>query len=308
MSESVHFTTFADLATREARGLVEDKARRDRGESVLLQVPTGLRDLDLNGGLELDVLTVVAAPTGEGKSALKLHLARAAASAGMEVVCLDFEDPARKTAHRALASEVGIGAHKLGRLSFDADVSERLLVGARNVSSWGSRVHHHAGLLTADQVRASCGRFPDAKLIMVDYAQALPGLGGSLEREIADLAWDLGTDAQRNNRSVVVFSQTVASIEERGARRFERDGTIEGYRPGPGKSYISWARALAERAKAVWYLFRPGRWAKKHGIAGAVDDRMEIIVDKSNFSTEGVSIVGWDGAQSRLYDLPRKTK
>jgi len=303
---TVDFRRFSDIVREEKDNLIRQRADRDAGRDVLVQLPTGLRDLDRNGGLELDILTVIAAPTGEGKSALKLQLARAAAQAGYEVLALDFEDPARKTAHRSLAGATGIGAHKLGRLAFEEGDVPRLEAASAEIDTWGSRVRHHAGLLTADQVREACYSNPGARLVLVDYAQALPGRDGSLEREIADLAWDLGTDAQRNHRAVVVFSQTIAAIEERGARRFERDGTIDGYRPGPGKSYISWARALAERAKAVWYLFRPGRWALKHGIAGARDDTMEIIVDKSNFSLEGLVTVGWDGAAARLYD--RKAK
>lgn len=303
-SEGLRFRTFAAIVSEEAHRLVDDKARADRGEDVLLQIPTGLRDLDENGGLELEVVTCIAGPTGEGKSALKLQLARAAASADHEVVSLDFEDPASKTAQRELAGETGIPAFRLGRLGFGAEDSPRILAAAAGVEAWGSRVRTHAGLLNADQVRESLDMFPDAKLILVDYAQALPGRGGSLEREIADLAWDLSEDAQRRRRSVVIFSQTIPQIEERGSRRFERDGSIEGYRPGPGKMYIAWARALGERAKAVWYLFRPGRWGRKHGLQ-MKDNTLDIIVDKANFAKEGTTTVGWAGG--RLYDLPRST-
>lgn len=304
-NEPLRFRKFSEVVSSEAKSLIDSKARMDRGEQVLLQIPTGLRDLDLNGGLELGVLTVIAAPTGEGKSALKLHLARSAARAGLSVVSLDFEDPAAKTAHRSIAGESGLAAFKLGRLAFTEEDGARIMASAISIEPWGRLVDTYAGLLTAAQVRQALDQFPDAKLVMVDYAQALPGLGGSLEREIAELAWDLGADAQKRGRAIVVFSQTIPQIEERGARRFERDGSIEGYRPGPGKSYISWARALAERAKAVWYLFRPGRWGRKHGL-DMKDDRMDIIVDKANFGLEGVTTVGWDGAASRLYDLPRK--
>lgn len=308
MPDEIQFRKFSDIVADEAKKLIADKARVERGEDVLLQVPTGLRDLDLNGGLELGVLTVIAAPTGEGKSALKLHLAKHAALAGLDVLVLDFEDPISKTAHRTLASATGIAAFRLGRLAFTAEDGPRLTAAAAESAEWGKRVKVHAGLLTADAVRAALESNREARLVLLDYAQALPGANGSLEREIADLAWDLGVDAQRNLRAVVVFSQTVASIEERGARRFERDGTIEGYRPGPGKSYISWARALAERAKAVWYLFRPGRWARKHGIKDAKDDVLEIIVDKASFALEGTVRCAWNGAEARISDLPKKAK
>lgn len=308
MTNDLNFRSYAEVTAEEVESLIRDRGKKERGEDVLVQLPTGLRDLDRNGGLELDVSTVIAGPTGEGKSALKLHLIRSIASAGHEVVVLDFEDPTRKTVHRSLAESTGIGSHKIGRLAFEMEDEKRLRAACASIGEWGSRVRHHAGLVTADQVRETCKRYPNARALFVDYAQALPGRNGNLEREIADISWDLGEDAQRNHRSNVIFSQTIAAIEERGARRFERDGTIEGYRPGPGKSYIAWARALGERAKAVWYLFRPGRWAKKHGIAGATDNIMEIIVDKSNFSMEGTVRVSWDGARAALSDLPERKR
>lgn len=286
----------------EAKSLVSLRKRTAGGEKIETFLTTGLKDLDRNGGLELGVLTLIAAATGEGKSVFKLHLARAAAMAGHKVLSLDFEDPLNKTAQRDIAKQTGIPAFKLSRLDFPESDNDRILAAAAATESWGNNVLCHAGLLEANQVRAALEEHPDAKLVLLDYAQALPGRNGNLEREIAELAWDLNSDAQRNNRAVVVFSQIVRAVEERGQRIFQSKGTVDGYRPGPGKADIAWASALGERAKAFWFIHREGRWAAKHGL-DTPDRTMEIIVAKANWGLEGTIIVGWNGATASIYDL-----
>ncbi len=285
----------------EAAALVRDRGIVASGGTVMTQLDTGLRDLDANGGLDIGVLTLVAAETGEGKSVFKLHLAREAARRGLKVISLDFEDPANKTAQRDIAASTGIPTFRLSRLQFSEDDNERILAAAAETEQWGDKLLHYAGLLTAQQVREVLRCHPDAKLVLVDYMQALPGREG-LEREIADLAWDLNEDAQENKRAVVLFSQVNRKVQERGTSVFARTGTIDGFRPGPGKDDIAWATAAAERAKAFMFLFRPGRWGMKMGLP-VRDDTMEIIVAKANWGLEGPVTVGWDGGQARLYDL-----
>lgn len=277
------------------------RARKARGETMI-QVPTGIADLDKYGGLELGILTVIAGHTGDGKSILKLHLMEHAARSGLPVLVIDFEDPAAKTADRSLSAKTGLAAFKIGRLNFDQAESERLALAADEIQEWGKRITHVAGLQTAAAVKKIMADNPQARLVMVDYAQALPTSGGmSLERVIAELSWDLNIDAQKNNRAVVLFSQVKREVEDRGQAQFARTNNINGYRPGPGKSDLQWSSAMGDRAKALWYIFRPGRWARKHGQSPA-DNTMEIIVDKANFGKEGLVVVGFDGELGRIYN------
>lgn len=276
------------------------KKRKESGDT-LLQIPTGIHDLDRFGGIELGILTVIAGHTGDGKSILKLHLMEQAARAGFNVTVIDFEDPQAKTADRTLASKTGLAAFRIGRLDFSVAETLRLDAAATEVDTWGHRIKHVAGLMTADAVRAVLNDDKEAQLIMVDYAQALPAFGSSLERVIAEISWDLNMDAQKNNRAVIMFSQVKREVEERGYSQYLRQNNANGYRPGPGKSDLQWSSAMGDRAKALWYIFRPGRWARKMGLA-AKDDTLEIIVDKANFGREGMVTVGWDGEHGRIYN------
>lgn len=265
------------------------------------QIPTGIKELDKFGGIEIGILTVIAGATGDGKSILKLHLMEQAARAGFNVLALDFEDPQEKTADRTLASKTNIASFKIGRLDVTKEEIERLELAAKEAESWGTKIKHVAGLMSAEAVKQCLKENPEAKLVLVDYAQALPAFDRSLERVIAEISWDLNIDAQRNSRAVVMFSQVKREVEERGQDTFRRTNKVDGYRPGPGKSDLQWSSAMGDRAKALWYIFRPGRWARKVGIS-AKDDVMEIIVDKANFGKEGLVTVGFDGEHVRIYN------
>jgi hypothetical protein len=265
-------------------------------------LPTGLAAWDANGGLPRGIAVCIAAPTGEGKSAVKLSLARAIAMAGFDVGCFELEDPVALTADRTFAGATGLSAAKIGKLEFEPIFLDRLDIAAHEAEPWAKRIRMVEGLVTPAEVKAALepgGAFDGCTCVMLDYAQ---GLGTTdLEAVIADIAWYLQKWAQRTNGVAVIFSQTKTELEERGKRRYERDKVIDGYRP-MGKSDVKWSSALAERCKMVVFLFRPGRWARKHGEA-VKDDKMEVIFDKANFGGEGSVTVGWIGPETRLVDL-----
>lgn len=294
-------TTYRDVVAARVQEHHEALAARARGEKPKNFIPTGISKWDDNGGLEVGLLTVIGGPTGEGKSAVMMRLAKSAAKAGMKVLILSFEDPAGKTADRELANQTGIGAHVLGRMAYDPKLLGQLDAVAEEVATWGGLVEFHAGLLSAGAALAAVAA-SDARLVMVDYAQALPDGDETRERMLANFAWTLNDLAQKKSQACVLFSQTRAEIEDRGQQVFLRNGTIDGYRPGPGKSDLAWARALGERAKCLLYLFRPGRWGRNCGLQ-VKDDTMELIFVKVNFGLEGTVKAKWVGASASIEDM-----
>jgi replicative DNA helicase len=287
-------------------------AKRD-GKTVLTTISTGIPKWDI----ELGVLTVIGAPTGEGKSVVMMHLAKSGAQQGLKVLVLSFEDPAAKTADRTLAALTGISARRLGKLDYDEGQLEQLEAAETLDMAWAELVEFHDGLVDADEayniVEAS-----GARLVLIDYAQAFPdgADGGSRERMLADFALKVNKLAQTHHMAPVLFSQTKAAIAERGRREWGMakradgggSGSVDGFRPGPGNIDLAWSTALGERAKCLVYLFRPGRWARKCGDRAAKDDTMEIIVDKANFAEEGTIVVKWDGARGTIAPMPKDDK
>ena len=300
MSEPV---TLRDVLVERLAAHQEAIAARARGEKPKNFIPTGITSWDRNGGLETGVMTIIAGPTGEGKSAVMLHLVRNAAEAGIRSLVLSFEDPAGKTADRVFARSTGESGHVLGRMDYDPAILERLAAAVKESAGWASLVEFRAGLVTAKAAYETV-KAADAKLIVIDYAQAFPDDEGSRERMLAALAWSLSELAQQKQCAVVLFSQVRSEVEERGKMVYDRTGTIDGYRPGPGAGDVGWSRAMTQRAKVVIYLFRPGRWARGHGLQKK-DDTMQLIFAKVNFGVEGTLEVGWDGAHSSIFDRRR---
>lgn len=235
-------------------------------------------------------------------------MARGAAQSGHRVLVLDFEDPTGKTIDRAFSQVTGINNRLLGLLDIDEFDLKRLDSAAEEIRKWAGLVTHQAGLVSVPDALAAMREFK-GDLILVDYAQAFPeDTGATMERTIARFAWEANKLAQEKNCAVVVFSQIIREVEERGYRIYERSKhrdpdkiDVSGFCPG-GLSDISWAKTLGERAKELGYLWREGRIARKLG-ANVKDNRMRIVWGKVNFGDEKDMLFEFDGATATIRDL-----
>lgn len=303
--------TLGDTVNARLAEIKEALAQRAQGIVVTPYISTGLASWDRNGGILRGILTVIGAATGEGKSIVKLQLARGAAKDLHRVLMLDFEDPAGKTADRAFSHATGINNRLLGLLDVDDFDLNRLEAAAVEINEWAPRVEHHCGLVDTRRCLEIMEASP-ADIMLVDYAQAFPEDDDrSMERTIADFAWKANEMAQRKNCAIVVFSQIVREVEQRGYRIFERSRfkepdkiDVSGFCPS-GLGDISWAKTLGERAKELGYLWRENRIAKKLG-APVKDNRIRVIFAKVNFGDEKDLIFEWDGPGARIRDLPKK--
>lgn len=288
--------------------LKEDRARLDRGERVMTHVPTGLRAFDERfGGLEIGILTLCVGHTGDGKTTVLAHLAEYAAKAGFGVLLVLLEDPADKLADRLLAKVTGITANKITRLQV-AD-TERLDVAVSHLD-WTSKVGLVAGTYTPDQVLDIVKQTDEVGgaplgLVVVDYAQGFLDDEVGMEQVCAKMARTLNGVAMERGISCVFGSQVKSEVLQRGRQRWERtsasgDPDESGFRPGKGD--VMWSRRLEQYAKAVWYIFRPGRWRRELGVDTARDDVIELHVGKANYSQEGAESFRWDGATSTVAD------
>lgn len=302
--------TLADTINARLAEIKDAMYRRSIGEVVTPYISTGLKTWDKNGGLIRGILTVIGAATGEGKSIVKLQLARGAAQDLNRVLMLDFEDPAGKTADRAFSASTGINNRLIGLLDIEEFDVRRIEASAAEIGQWAGRVQHHVGLLDTERC-LTLMRESDADLILVDYAQAFPEDDDkTMERTIAQFAWDANEIAQKKNCAIVVFSQIVREVEQRGYRIYERAKfkdpsaiDVSGFCPG-GLSDISWAKSLGERAKELGYIWREGRIARKLG-ATVPDNRMRIVWGKVNFGEEKDILLEFDGPTATIRDLPR---
>lgn len=300
-------TTLRQVLGQRLATLRDIKGRRDRGEAVSLSIPTGLRSWDEIGGIERGILTVIGAATGDGKSVVALHLACAAARAGLRVLLLSFEDPAAKTADRLFSTETGINSKHIGKLDFD-DIDMEQLAVALAGAAWADNIRVVAGLRTAEEVLTMFEG--DYDLILLDYVQALSELPGkTMEETIRKVSWVANAAAQKTNAAIVFFSQLNREVESRGRKMFDaarmRDPTaccVEGFCPS-GLTDIAWAKALADQCKCLLYVWRPNRMAKKlTGSNKIKDDRLRIIAGKVSFAEEKDLEFEFDGPTATIRD------
>lgn len=302
--------TLADTINSRLAEIKDGLYRRSIGEVVTPFVSTGIKSWDKNGGILKGILTVIGAATGEGKSIVKLQLARGAARDLNRVCMVDFEDPAGKTADRVFSGITGINNRLLGLLDIEEFDLGRLEAAVGEINEWAGRVEHHVGLLDTKSC-LDIMRKTDAELILVDYAQAFPEDDDkTMERTIAQFAWDANDIAQKKNCAIVVFSQIIREVEQRGYRIYERAKfkdpsaiDVSGFCPG-GLSDISWAKSLGERAKELGYIWRENRIAKKLG-ASVQDNRLRLVWGKVNFGEEKDILLEFDGPTATIRDLPK---
>lgn len=297
---------YSEVLRARYQGLVSEKEMRDSGQDPGTSIKTGLKVFDKRAGIDRSILTVIGAPTGEGKSIFAKHIQEAAAKSGLKALLLSFEDPPERSADRTISTMCGINNAHLADGKFDEHDLARIGMYIEE-AEWADRIEYHYGLRSPEEcleiIHAS-----DADLAQVDYAQAFPEGSKGMERTIADFAWALNKHAQETRKAVVVYSQLAGRVEERGLRMYEssrrRDETavnIEGFRPF-GVSDLSWSTALGQRAKGLGFLFRPGRYQRRYGL-DVKDNRLELIWPKRNFGSEGRVLVGFDGTTASLYDL-----
>lgn len=277
-------------------------ADRQAGKAVFTHIPTNLAKFDHQfGGVEIGILTLIVGHTGDGKTALLGHLAKAAATAGFGVLLVLLEDPQDKLADRYLAAIMGTSANKLARLDFGSP--ERLDAALAVSESWTSRVGLVSGDYSATEVLAivdkteTVGGAP-LKLVVVDYAQSFAEDEGRMEQVCASTARGLNARAMARGFAAVLGSQVKTEVLARGRSRWER--TLASGEPDergfvPGKGDVMWSRRLEQYSKACWYLFRPGRWRRACGDGAAKDNVFEIHIGKANFSAEGGEAFTWNG-------------
>jgi len=270
-------------------------------------IPTGLTALDSRGGIRRGCLTIFGGATGEGKSVLKLHLATAAAKEGLKVEIIDMEDPLDRTVDRSLSTETGLNNAQLGTGQL-TDLELARMDAAVTEMEWAERISVHDGLLSATEALGVL-RQSEADVWFVDYLQGFPD-GEGLERTIANFCWDANKLAQERNIGVVAFSQVRADVEHRGLRaadehrRRHPDGAphTEGFRPF-GPADLAWCSAAGQRCKELWFMHRPGRYARRLGDRAAKDNVLELSAPKRNWGAEGTVRLRFDGPTATIGDL-----
>jgi len=293
-----HMVSLAD-ATADAVRTVRDRfERRSRGEPAP-GYTTGLDGLNRrlgNGGLMPGRCLYVGAGPGTGKTALALHIIKAAAAQHPNTahVYVTGETWAAELAQRHLASGASIPLHHL-----DASANATMFDVGAKLSAW---IHgpnaRPANVLIRDKPRPTVGdilssvhaaraRFPTVGVVIVDHLHLMGHRDGENdERAIRATVEGLHAIAHRERVALVVLAQ---------CNRSRKDS-----RGAPPMSAIRGSGAVEEFAHAVLML-------------GVEDDQtrdadplaIEALLDKNRSGPVGNCLLMFHRAHQRFAEVQR---
>jgi len=190
-------------------------------------IPTGLVDLDRKlGNLQRGTLYVVAGRPGQGKTTLKLTIARNAALKGKRVAVFSLEMSNEKITNRLLSQETGLDAQLIdtGKIS-DGDWPK--LTSAIESLSDLNLFLDDTPAISPLQIKTRCRRlamaFGPLDLVIVDYLQ-LMGVEGAIRadnrtQEIGYLTRTLKQLTKELDVPIVVGAQMSRAVEQRADKR-----------------------------------------------------------------------------------------
>ena len=230
---------------REAQGRISNNRNGITG------IPTGLSELDkITAGWQKGDLNIIAARPSVGKTAVALHMAKAAALSGSQTVVYSIEMAGERLADRLILSHAQIGADqwKTGQLNEqELGVAQAAV---SNLSQLPMRVDD-TGSAGMDYIRASARMLHSKGLcdiVFIDYLQLCQMKADKYtrnrEQEVAQAAHKAKMLARELNIPVVLLSQLNRESENRPGRK-------------PMLSDLRESGAIEQDADLVMLLFRP---------------------------------------------------
>lgn len=215
-----------------------------RGE--IRTIPTGLPDLDnaTAGGLRKGEVTVIAAGTGQGKSALALFLAKNAAQKGFCTGVVSREMTVEQYGFRALAAMTGI---ETGDLMQAKRLYPKQWEAVSKAAADMQRlpIHFTFRASTVEDVRREAQRHGKLDLLIVDYIQILQTREkyASEHLRVSHISRCLKEIALDMEIPVIVLSQL--KRQPNGMTR------------KPILADLKESGSIENDADAVWFLYRP---------------------------------------------------
>lgn len=268
------------------------QAAAERG-GELAGISTGFPDIDrLLGGVRPEMLWIVGARPGVGKTSFAAAVAIAVARAGGGVGFFSLEMPGGQIAGRALASEARIdsGALRLGRMTAD---QWRGLYGAGNdLAGLPVWMEDRPGLTVAeigDRARRLKEQHPEFILLVVDYIGLIRATDTRAPREqqVAATVRALKGLARELGVTVLALSQLNREVEGRSP-------------PAPRPSDLRESGAIEQDADVIMLLWRPEMSAP-----GTRPGEAEVIVCKNRHGATGTVVLAFRGEYTRFDSMAR---
>lgn len=291
-------------------------AARERGESALTGIPTGVVALDDRiGGYQPGIVTLVAGRPGMGKSSVLMAGCFAATAAGYGAHVFPFEDSDESLADRAMASASDVPATSIRSLQINRAEFGRLGSAMNLIASRKNWIMEKNPSPYVDDIIAAVRRDAASngtRIAVIDYIQLLRGprsrkyRASDREQELSDIGTELMLAARADGIAYVVGAQLNRDCERREDKR-------------PAAPDLRGSGTLEERAKTIIMVYRGSHYGP--AVIGTDEQTvnargircdpyvpdgeewsavMELLVEKNSNGQTGRVRATWDGPTMRV--------
>lgn len=285
------------------KGFLEECAKQYEHPNEVLShgVKTGLKTLDDSltySGLPRGQITIIAAQTSKGKSALSQAIKRNAAIDGDSVLVVTLEDTAKAQVRRDFSAESGIQNRRIQRRKIDEDEWRSLISSGQKIRSYGNKINYIEDFPGAIRdLLIFITRYANnntVDLLIIDYLQLIPaGVEFRAEQQRIDYILDNIIEFSRRQKNIAILLVT----------QMARHGGPNS-RPRLDKLYHSAKlEHAAHTVMMIWSPEVPG-WPRPRGGIDAtmMIDCKAIDIAKQKDGPTGLRIIGWDGNTVKFYD------
>lgn len=255
-----------------------------RRDGELAGAPTGIHGLDeLLGGLRPRELTVLGGRPGQGKTALGMAIATAAAEAG-PVLFVSLEMSQTELSERLLSMRSRVNLYRMRNGRMNPDERARIVATAAELSAqrlWLEDSPTRTAAQIAAIARRHSRRF-GLSLLVVDYLQLVSPANprDPRQEQVAQVSRRMKELARELNAAVMVLAQVNRSSEDQ--------------RRAPRLSELRESGAIEQDADVVLFVHRPAEYDPARRPASATDAEVaEIIVGKHRNGPVGTVEVNW---------------
>lgn len=299
-ARDVDLQSSRSMLETEYHSIISDLEQASITGRMEVGIPTGIRALDeLIGGIPRNIITLVGATPGTGKSTLAISIAEHAAMQGYGVHSITYEDSYSTYAQRVLGLISGIDISRIrGRSLQRADLS-RLLSAIERYKPPGWWLEAAHGLPVDALIRRIKARKRkiNTALVIVDYIQNIPSPRGEDDR-VMGIERNLGAlevAAAKENLAMIVMSQLSRAYSAREDKR-------------PQLYDFRGSGALEQKAKVIIGMFAPYKqkertYGRNHPLSGqqVLESHLELGVLKNSQGPSGVTItVNYDHSTGRI--------
>lgn len=254
-------------------------------------IDTGFGGLnEIIGGFHAKTITLLAARPSQGKTALAIALAMAAAKAGTPVFFVSLEQTSLEIAQRILCSLAKVSSTSLRRGKLKPDEEARLLAVRPDLETVNLLLDDRAGQ-TVTRIVSSCRRHrlrSKIGFVVIDYLQ---------------LITPEDRKATTNDQLTVISSRLKQMAKELAIpvlalAQLNRDSDKEQRRPR--LSDLRGSGSLEQDADVVLLMYPQSEKVQADGRSA---DLIQILVEKQRNGAKGSVDLGYIGEQFRFVDL-----